>query len=148
MLTCFWQNASHPKTGILCAETIRAVVGSDKEPAYFEVCDLAADPRFSHLNIVEELDHAYYCGVPVRTSSNIVIGTVFVLDDKIREPLSSEHIHCECHSHIYLVPTSYNPFSIYCISTSRIHVTNSSSPYSNRRQRHDPPREPQTTNGR
>lgn len=95
MLTCFRQNVSHFKTGILCAETIRAIVGSDKVPAYFEVCDLAADPRFSHLNIVEELKLAYYCGVPVRTSSNIVIGTVFVLDDKAREPLSLQHIHCK-----------------------------------------------------
>ncbi|KAK6003269.1 hypothetical protein QM012_001114 [Aureobasidium pullulans] len=86
-------NASHPKTGILCAETIRAVVGSDKEPAYFEVCDLAADPKFSQLNIVEDLKLAYYCGVPIRTNNKIVIGTVFVLDDKPREPLSLQHVH-------------------------------------------------------
>ncbi|KAH0022563.1 hypothetical protein KCU78_g5729, partial [Aureobasidium melanogenum] len=83
----------HPKTGILCAETIQAVVSSDKEPAYFEVCDLAADPRFSQLNIVEDLKIAYYCGVPIRTNNKIVIGTVFVLDDKTREPLSLQHIH-------------------------------------------------------
>ncbi|KAG9643048.1 hypothetical protein KCU64_g11915, partial [Aureobasidium melanogenum] len=85
-------HASHPKTGILCAETIRAVAGSDRKPPYFEVCDLAADPKFSQLNIVEELKLAYYCGVPITTSNNIVIGTVFVLDDKVREPLSSQHI--------------------------------------------------------
>ncbi|KAG9513880.1 hypothetical protein KCV07_g8465, partial [Aureobasidium melanogenum] len=86
-------SAGHPKTGILCAETIRAVVTSDKEPAYFEVCDLAADPRFAQLNIVEDLKLAYYCGVPIRTNNKIVIGTVFVLDDKPREPLSLQHIH-------------------------------------------------------
>ncbi|KAI5204445.1 hypothetical protein E4T39_03638 [Aureobasidium subglaciale] len=85
-------NASHPKTGILCAETIQATVGSAQEPAYFEVCDLGADPRFSKLNIVEELKLAYYCGVPIRTSNKIVIGTVFILDDKVREPLSVEHV--------------------------------------------------------
>ncbi|KAI4761742.1 hypothetical protein E4T52_06042 [Aureobasidium sp. EXF-3400] len=83
----------HPKTGILCAETIRAVVTSDKEAAYFEVCDLAADPRFAQLNIVEDLKLAYYCGVPIRTDNKIVIGTVFVLDDKPREPLALQHIH-------------------------------------------------------
>ncbi|KAG9735373.1 hypothetical protein KCU73_g10528, partial [Aureobasidium melanogenum] len=86
-------SAGHPKTGILCAETIRAVVTSDKEPAYFEVCDLAADPRFAQLNIVEDLKLAYYCGVPIRTDNKIVIGTVFVLDDKPREPLALQHIH-------------------------------------------------------
>jgi hypothetical protein len=41
------------------------VASSTEEPAYFEICDLAADPRFSQLNIVEELKIAYYCGVPV-----------------------------------------------------------------------------------
>jgi hypothetical protein len=41
------------------------VASSTEEPAYFEVCDLAADPRFSQLNIVEELKLAYYCGVPM-----------------------------------------------------------------------------------
>ncbi|KAI4721449.1 hypothetical protein E4T48_02283 [Aureobasidium sp. EXF-10727] len=86
-------NESHPKTGILCAETIRAVTESDQEPAYFEVCDLAADSRFCRLNIVEDLKLAYYCGVPIKTNNKIVIGTVFVLDDKVRGPLSLQHIH-------------------------------------------------------
>ncbi|KAI5235800.1 hypothetical protein E4T43_09030 [Aureobasidium subglaciale] len=85
-------NESHPKTGILCAETIRAVIGAAKQPAYFEICDLGADPRFSKLNIVEDLKLAYYCGVPIRTSNQIVIGTVFILDDKVREPISLEHV--------------------------------------------------------
>ncbi|KAI4782840.1 hypothetical protein E4T52_02210 [Aureobasidium sp. EXF-3400] len=83
---------SHPKTGILCAETIRKLAASTEEPAYFEVCDLAADARFSQLNIVEELKLAYYCGVPIRTSNKIVIGTVLVLDDKVREPISVQHL--------------------------------------------------------
>jgi hypothetical protein len=30
-----------------------------------------------------------------RTSNKIVIGTVFVLDDKVREPMSVQHLHCE-----------------------------------------------------
>ncbi|THX52868.1 hypothetical protein D6D06_06443 [Aureobasidium pullulans] len=85
-------NASHPKTGILCAETIRAIIGSEKQPAYFEICNLAADDRFAQLNIVEDLHLVYYCGVPIRTSNNIVIGTVFILDDKVREPLSLQHV--------------------------------------------------------
>lgn len=89
------QNASHPKTGILCAETIRAIIGSEKQPPYFEICNLAADDRFARLNIVEDLHLVYYCGVPIRTSNNIVIGTVFILDDKIREPLSLQHVTCE-----------------------------------------------------
>ena len=41
------------------------MAASTEEPAYFEICDLAADARFSQLNIVEELKIAYYCGVPV-----------------------------------------------------------------------------------
>jgi hypothetical protein len=41
------------------------VASSTEEPAYFEVCDLAAHPRFSQLNIVEELKLAYYRGVPM-----------------------------------------------------------------------------------
>ncbi|THX23772.1 hypothetical protein D6C77_08631 [Aureobasidium pullulans] len=84
-------NASHPSTGTLCAETIKAVIGSTEEPAYFEICDLTADKRFSHLNIVGGL-HRYYCGVPIRTSNKIVIGTVFVLDDKVRKPLELQHL--------------------------------------------------------
>ncbi|KAH0267953.1 hypothetical protein KCU91_g9730, partial [Aureobasidium melanogenum] len=94
-------NASHPKTGTLCAETIKATAGSNRKPPYFEVCDLAADPKFSQLNIVEELKLTYYCGVPITTSNNIVIGTVFVLDDKVREPLSSQHIR-------FLTSIAYN----------------------------------------
>ncbi|KAG9563442.1 hypothetical protein KCU71_g2910, partial [Aureobasidium melanogenum] len=104
-------HASHPKTGILCAETIRAVAGSGRKPPYFEVCDLAADPKFSQLNIVEELKLAYYCGVPITTSNNIVIGTVFVLDDKVREPLSSQHIQCKGISQTYMDTKMFTSFA-------------------------------------
>jgi hypothetical protein len=87
--------ASHPKTGILCAETIQAVIGSENKPAHFEVCDLSSDDRFSRLNIVEELNVRYYCGVPITTLNDIVIGTVFILDDKVREHISMRDVTCE-----------------------------------------------------
>jgi hypothetical protein len=87
------------------------VASSTEEPAYFEVCDLAADPRFSQLNIVEELEltiveclctsFTRFTAEPSltccsrRTNNKIVIGTVFVLDDKVREPISVQHLHCK-----------------------------------------------------
>lgn len=51
-----------------------------------------------------------------RTSNKIVIGTVLVLDDKVREPISVQHLLCEWFLGFYtsivhlptsLVPTTY-----------------------------------------
>jgi GAF domain-containing protein len=59
----------------------------DGSPAYFEVCDLAADDRFNTLPFVAGPPFfKYYCGVPLR-SNNINIGSIFVLDDIAREPI-------------------------------------------------------------
>jgi hypothetical protein len=64
------------------------------EPAYFEVLDLTKDDRFNTLPFVTGAPFfKYYCGVPLRTKKGIAIGSLFALDDKIREPITRANKH-------------------------------------------------------
>lgn len=69
--------------------TIAALPPSDGRPAYFEVLDLTRDHRFNQLPFVSGPPRfRYYCGVPLRTKKGISIGSLFALDDKVRQPIS------------------------------------------------------------
>jgi hypothetical protein len=77
-----------PKAGRLCEHTIQELPRSNGDPALFEVLDLTKDERFNTLPFVVEAPHfKYYCGVPLRTKKGVAIGSLFALDDKVREPL-------------------------------------------------------------
>jgi hypothetical protein len=82
-----------PKAGRLCEHTVQSITHNN-EPAYFEVLDLTSDDRFNALPFVTHAPHfKYYCGVPLRTKKGIPIGSLFALDDKVRDPISPSNIH-------------------------------------------------------
>jgi hypothetical protein len=83
-----------PKAGRLCEHTIATLPPPDGGPACFEVLDLSKDDRFNTLPFVAGDPHfRYYCGVPIRTRKGIAIGSIFALDNKVREPASSSEKH-------------------------------------------------------
>jgi len=68
--------------------TIAVVRRFDGRPAYFEVLDLTLDNRFAQLPFVSgPPSFKYYCGVPLRTKKGISIGSLFVIDDKVHDPI-------------------------------------------------------------
>ncbi|TID17716.1 hypothetical protein E2P81_ATG10692 [Venturia nashicola] len=78
-----------PKAGRLCEHTILELPRPNGDPAIFEVLDLTKDDRFDTLPFVVEAPFfKYYCGVPLRTKKGVAIGSLFALDNKVREPLS------------------------------------------------------------
>jgi hypothetical protein len=84
-----------PKAGRLCEHTIAQLPRENGDPAYFEVLDLRTDNRFNELPFVtNEPFFKYYCGVPLRTKNGIIIGSLFALDDKVREPASKTTLLC------------------------------------------------------
>jgi hypothetical protein len=85
-----------PKAGRLCEHTLKAAPSPDGLPPYFEVLDLPKDSRFKDLGFVAGDPYfKYYCGVPLRTKKGINIGSIFALDDKVREPATAEQIRCK-----------------------------------------------------
>jgi hypothetical protein len=77
-----------PKAGRLCEHTIQAIP-TPEEPACFEVLDLTSDDRFNTLPFVTGAPFfKYYIGVPLRTKRGIPIGSLFALDNKIRDPIN------------------------------------------------------------
>jgi hypothetical protein len=65
-------------------------------PAYFEVLNLLSDERFMNLDFVKGPPYfKYYCGIPLRTKRGINIGSIFALDDKVREPANEEQLICK-----------------------------------------------------
>jgi hypothetical protein len=84
-----------PKAGRLCEHTIAQLPREDGDPAYFEVLDLTKDDRFKELPFVTAKPFfKYYCGVPLITKSGIPIGSLFALDDKVREPIGRTEKFC------------------------------------------------------
>ncbi|QDS77761.1 hypothetical protein FKW77_005006 [Venturia effusa] len=78
-----------PKAGRLCEHTIQEVPRANGDPAIFEVLDLTKDDRFNTLPFVAEAPFfKYYCGVPLRTKKGVAIGSLFAMDNKVREPAS------------------------------------------------------------
>ncbi|KAF2843657.1 hypothetical protein M501DRAFT_994658 [Patellaria atrata CBS 101060] len=81
--------SSTPKVGKLCEHTICVPSRTDGNPSYFEVLDLSKDERFKGLPFISgEPYYKYYCGVPLRTGTGINIGSLFVLDRRIPEPMN------------------------------------------------------------
>lgn len=59
--------------------------------ACFEVTDLSKDDRFSSLPFVTGSPYfKYYAGTPLTTKKGINIGSLFILDNKVRKSLNSE----------------------------------------------------------
>lgn len=78
-----------PKAGRLCEHTIAALSPPGGGPACFEVLDLSTDSRFNELDFIAGPPHfRYYAGVPLRTSRGINIGSIYILDSKVRPALS------------------------------------------------------------
>ncbi|KAF2999289.1 hypothetical protein E8E13_004253 [Curvularia kusanoi] len=77
------------KAGRLCEHTIATLPPPGGGPACFEVLDLSKDSRFNELCFIAGPPHfKYYAGVPLRTSRGINIGSLFVLDSKVRPALT------------------------------------------------------------
>jgi signal transduction histidine kinase/CheY-like chemotaxis protein len=58
-------------------------------PARYEVLDLLSHPKFGQLPFVHGAPHfRYYCGVPLTTKNGVRIGSLFVMDNKVREPMA------------------------------------------------------------
>ncbi|KAF2630337.1 hypothetical protein BU25DRAFT_362458 [Macroventuria anomochaeta] len=78
-----------PKAGRLCEHTISTLPPPEGGPALFEVLDLSKDERFDQLSFIAGPPHfRYYAGVPLRTSCGINIGSLYVLDSKVRPALT------------------------------------------------------------
>ena len=78
-----------PKAGRLCEHTIATLSPPGGGPACFEVLDLSKDSRFNELDFIAGPPHfRYYAGVPLRTSRGINIGSLYILDSKVRPALS------------------------------------------------------------
>jgi signal transduction histidine kinase/CheY-like chemotaxis protein len=82
------------KAGRLCEHTIAASPPESGGPACFEVLDLSKDARFNTLDFVAGPPHfRNYAGVPLRTRKGINIGSIFVIDSKLRPPLTTTERH-------------------------------------------------------
>ncbi|KAF2441780.1 hypothetical protein P171DRAFT_418563, partial [Karstenula rhodostoma CBS 690.94] len=82
------------KAGRLCEHTIAASAPESGGPALFEVLDLGKDSRFNSLDFVVGPPHfKNYAGVPLRTRKGINIGSIFVIDSKVRPPLNTTEKH-------------------------------------------------------
>ncbi|KAF2085486.1 hypothetical protein K490DRAFT_46464, partial [Saccharata proteae CBS 121410] len=80
---------SLPKAGRLCEHTLQTLPTKDGTIPYFEVPDLTKDERFNTLPFVTGAPALrYYVGVPIVTKKGIPIGSLFAMDDKVREPIS------------------------------------------------------------
>ncbi|RDL35459.1 ATPase of HSP90 chaperone topoisomerase II kinase [Venustampulla echinocandica] len=91
-----WMGCSSvSKTGKLCEKTI-AVKPSPNNSSYpsFVVNDLSKDECFNQLPFVTGPPNLrFYAGVPLITEKGIPIGSLFVVDDQVRDGMSKENIH-------------------------------------------------------
>ncbi|KAI4087353.1 MAG: hypothetical protein LQ344_006848 [Seirophora lacunosa] len=80
--------ASVDKSGRLCEKTIELPASPDTYPC-FTVTDLSQDDRFSKLPFVTgPPKFRFYAGTPLTTKKGVNIGSLFVLDDKVRPRLT------------------------------------------------------------
>ncbi|KAL8719851.1 MAG: hypothetical protein Q9225_003204 [Loekoesia sp. 1 TL-2023] len=76
------------KSGTLCEKTIELSQNSDAYPC-FTVTDLSRDERFNKLPFVSgPPNFRFYAGTPLTTRNGINIGSLFILDDKVRPSLT------------------------------------------------------------
>ncbi|CZS95515.1 related to nik-1 protein (Os-1p protein) [Rhynchosporium agropyri] len=86
--------ASVEKTGRLCEKTIAVPSATNGKYPSFIVNDLSKDDRFQNLPFVTEAPCLrFYAGVPLITHRGIPIGSLFVVDDRVRNGLSEEEVH-------------------------------------------------------
>ncbi|OAL04580.1 hypothetical protein IQ06DRAFT_98983 [Phaeosphaeriaceae sp. SRC1lsM3a] len=80
-----------PKSGRLCEHTIAASPPESGGPACFEILDLSKDVRFDSLDFVSGPPHfKHYAGVPLRTRNGVNIGSIFVINRRIRPALTAK----------------------------------------------------------
>ena len=80
------------KSGRLCERTIELPPSLPSSPSLFTVTDLSKDEQFNRLPFVAGAPYfKYYAGTPLTTMKGINIGSLFVLDDVVRPPLSNHH---------------------------------------------------------
>ncbi|CAG8955286.1 hypothetical protein HYFRA_00011268 [Hymenoscyphus fraxineus] len=91
-----WMGCSSvSKGGKLCERTI-AVEHTESVGDYpaFIVNDLQKDERFNQLPFVTGAPYLrFYAGVPLITKRGIAIGSLFIIDDYVRNGLSSDDVH-------------------------------------------------------
>ncbi|KAI4122916.1 MAG: hypothetical protein LQ338_005549 [Usnochroma carphineum] len=76
------------KSGRLCEKTIELTPSPDAYPC-FTVTDLSQDERFNQLPFVTGPPHfRFYAGTPLTTRNGINVGSLFIIDDKVRPRLS------------------------------------------------------------
>lgn len=85
---------SVPKAGRLCERTVELSPIPGKYPC-FTVTDLSQDERFNQLPFVTEPPHfRFYAGTPLTTENGVNIGSLFVIDDKVRPELTEYQQDC------------------------------------------------------
>ncbi|KAL8948003.1 MAG: hypothetical protein Q9222_005771 [Ikaeria aurantiellina] len=77
------------KSGRLCEKTVELPASSSNYPC-FTVEDLSKDERFNQLPFVTgPPNFRFYAGTPLTTKNGINIGSLFVLDDRVRSRLTA-----------------------------------------------------------
>ena len=75
----------------ICLYTLKALPN-----AAFEILDVLEDPRFAKIPCVTNTPYVrYYLGVPLKTKRGLAIGTLYVVDEKPRKPITQSQHHCE-----------------------------------------------------
>lgn len=78
------------KSGRLCEKTIEMPPILGRYPC-FTVADLSKDERFNLLPFVAGPPYfKFYAGTPLTTKKGINIGSLFIIDDQVREPLNAD----------------------------------------------------------
>ncbi|KAF4615723.1 hypothetical protein G7Y89_g15265 [Cudoniella acicularis] len=90
-----WMGCSSvSKAGKLCERTIAVEPTKTGEYPSFVVNDLTKDDRFNQLPFVTGPPNLrFYGGVPLITKRGIAIGSLFIVDDRVRNGLSKEDVH-------------------------------------------------------
>lgn len=81
----------------VCQYTVNTAFdpASDRPP-FFEVEDLASDPRFASIPLVTGQPYLrYYGGIPLYTQSGIAIGALVIIDNKPRRLMQLDEQKCE-----------------------------------------------------
>ncbi|RDW88946.1 hypothetical protein BP6252_00978 [Coleophoma cylindrospora] len=81
------------KSGRLCERTLATTASADQYPSFI-VNDLRLDDRFNELPFVTGPPFLkFYAGVPLITKRGIPIGSLFIVDDRVRDGLTKDEIH-------------------------------------------------------
>jgi hypothetical protein len=82
------------KAGRLCERTIAVAPTQEGQFPAFVVSDLSKDERFCNLPFVSGPPYLrFYAGTPLITKRGIPIGSLFVVDERVRQGLSADETH-------------------------------------------------------